>query len=101
MVLNQIEMDSEMSAALQVAEKAALAVQRKLLSGDKEGYRDAVVRHQWLTNAIQHDGLRLVDEETRESLGEHSFAFTEMEPNKFYGTTVYPVEIEGDLYFFW
>ena len=87
--------------AMSVAKLTYAAAQRLVRSGDSAGYNDNMARHVWLTNAIQHDGLRLVDEETRESLGEHSFAFTEMEPNKFYGTTVYPVEVDGDLYYFW
>lgn len=101
MVLNQIEMNNEMLVALQVAEKAALAVQRKLLSGDKEGYRDAVVRHQWLMKVILQDGLRLVDDDVRENVFNHSFEWEEMQENVFYGNTIYPVEVEGVLYFFW
>lgn len=100
-IIEKIKGAIALAEAKAIAKIAYTAAQRAARSGDSAGYDDNMARHVWMMNAIQQDGLRLVDEETRESLGEHSFAFTEMEPNKFYGTTVYPVEVDGDLYYFW
>lgn len=100
-IIEKIKDTIAKAEAMAVAKLAYAAAQRLLRSGDSAGYSDNMARHAWLSNAIQHDNLRLVDQDTLENISGHSIEYVEMEPNKFFGNTIYPVEVDGDLYYFW
>ena len=100
-IIEKIKGAIALAEAKAIAKLAYAAAQRAARSGDSKVYDENMARHVWLSKAIQEDGLRLVDEETRENILSHSFSLNEMEPNVFYGDAIYPLVIEGDLYFFW
>lgn len=100
-IIEKIQFAIGLAEVKVVANAAYVAAMRRSRSGDSDGYKQHMERYTWLSNAIQQRGLRLVDEETRENISGHSIEFIEMEPNEFYGSTIYPMEVDGDLYFFW